>query len=493
MIRSVQTRIKTISNVPSRVLVTLLAILGMTSPAFIAQADDETSDHRRAPNILFILVDDLGWRDLGCFGNDWHETPAIDLLASEGMRFTHAYANAPNCAPSRACLMTGLYSPRHGIYTVGQSTRGKSKNRRLIPTTNTTELDPELGTLPRILKRRGYTTGAIGKWHLGQDPTQHGFDMSVAGNRAGAPRTYFSPYQNSSLADGPEGEYLVNRMTSEALHFIDDHKNEPFFLYLSHFAVHTPMQAPEADVEHFRQKPQPESTHSPKYAAMLRHVDNGIGRIMAELDRLSLTDNTIVVFFSDNGGHGAITSMAPLRGSKGMLYEGGIRVPLIVRWPGHVAPGTISTQPVIGVDMLPTLVDLVAGPKDDGIKPRDGVSFASTLRGEVDATEHRNRALFWHFPAYLEAYRGMNVPWRTTPASAVRLGQYKMIEFYEDGRRELYDLVKDPGEQHDLSESHPDVVQSLDRELSIWRVRTNAPVPRQLNPEFDPEVETSSK
>ncbi len=438
------------------------------------------------PNVVFILADDLGWKDLGCMGSSYYETPHIDSLAAEGMMFTNAYANAPNCAPTRACLMSGQYMPRHGIYTVGSSARGKSRDRKLIPVENTTVLDSGIVTLAESLHQAGYVTALMGKWHLGDEPDHspldQGFDINIGGDHNGHPKTYFSPYENPYLNDGPEGEYLTDRLTDEAVRFIESKRDAPFFLYLPHFAVHTPIQAKEALIAKYREKSGNSGQDNPVYAAMIESLDEGVGRILACLDRNGLTENTIVVFYSDNGGHGVMTSMQPLRGSKGMLYEGGIRVPLIVRWPGRIEASAVTDTPVISIDFYPTLLDLCGVSPPVG-QTLDGVSLAPIL---TEGGTIEREALYWHFPAYLEAYKKGEGPWRTTPAGAVRKGNWKLIEFFEDNRVELYNLDNDIGEQNDLSKQRLDTCMELLNDLVNWRQETNAPVPFEMNPEYDP-------
>jgi arylsulfatase A-like enzyme len=449
----------------------------------------------RPPNIVFLFIDDMGWRDVGFMGSTFYETPHIDRLARGGMIFTNAYANAPNCAPTRACLMSGQYGPRHGVYTVGSSTRGKAKGRRLIPVENHTTLPTETITLAESLKAAGYATCHLGKWHLGGDPGTkpggQGFDVNVGGNHAGHPRTYFSPYRNPDIPDGPESEYLTDRLSDEAVRFIDDHKDGPFFLYLTHYAVHTPLQAKKELIEKYKKK-EPSGGHDhPVYAAMIESVDRGIGRILHRLDDLGLADDTLVVFFTDNGGCGGyaelgikgleITSQAPLKGGKGTLYEGGIRVPMAVRWPGRVPPGTRCEVPVIGLDFYPTLLEAAGAKPPDG-QVLDGASLVPlmTQKGNL-----KRDAIYWHFPAYLQGGGGT---WRTTPGGVIRAGDWKLIEYFEDGRLELYNLRDDIGETTNLADRKPDKAKALHARLVAWRKEVNAPVPTEKNPTFDPST-----
>ncbi len=435
---------------------------------------------QRPPNIVFFLIDDLGWRDLGFMGSRYYETPRIDRLAMEGLVFSNAYANAPNCAPSRACLMSGLYTPRHGVYTVGSPARGKAKHRKLVPTQNRTDLDGNFVTIAELLQQQGYATAHVGKWHLGDDPTTQGFDVNIGGNKSGSPRGgYFAPYKNPQLPNGPKGEHLTARLTDEAIDFVRKNRETPFFLHLAHYAVHTPIQAVEERTEKYRNKSGDGHHNNPKYAAMVESVDISVGRILDVLDELDLRDNTLVVFFSDNGGHGNVTGMHPLRGAKGMLYEGGIRVPMIMAWPGRIRGGSCET-PVLGIDLFQTFAEL------GGAKPEraDGVSLTPLLDGE----ELPARSLHWHFPAYLQATKRSKNPWRTTPAAAIRQGDWKLIEFFEDGRLELYDLGSDIGETRNLAEQHPDRVAAMHDQMKAWRESVAAPVPRELNPKFDPDA-----
>ena len=448
---------------------------------------------RRKPNIIFILIDDMGWRDLGCYGSTYYETPNIDRLAAQGMIFSDAYTCGPNCAPTRASLMSGQYTPRHGIITVGNSDRGPSHLRKLVPQETTTVLDAGITTIAEAIKPAGYVSASMGKWHLGNDPGHgpvgQGFDLNVGGYEAGHPRSYFSPYKNPELKDGPKGEYLTDRLTEEALKFIEANQDKPFFLYLPHYAVHTPIRAKKEMIAKYEAKEPSNGQGNPTYAAMIESTDQGVGRMMAKLEELGLSDDTIVIFSSDNGGVGGykalgiqggeITSNAPLKGGKGMLYEGGIRVPLFVRWPGFVKAASRCHESAITVDFYPTLLEM-AGAKRPADQPLDGQSILPLLRG----AESLNReAIFWHFPAYLQGSGGT---WRTTPAGAVRKGQWKLIEFFEDGRIELYNIVQDIGEKRNLTEKMPEKAKELHNLLRKWRKSVNAKVPTRLNPDYKP-------
>lgn len=435
----------------------------------------------------------MGWRDLGCYGSEYYETPNIDRLAGQSMVFSAAYTCGPNCAPTRASLMSGQYTPRHGIFTVDSSERGPKHLRKLIPQQNKTALDGRIVTIAEAIKPAGYVSASMGKWHLGNDPAHgpigQGFDVNIGGYEAGHPRSYFSPYKNPALRDGPKGEYLTDRLTEEALKFIEANRDKPFFLYLPHYAVHTPLQAKEAMIVKYKAKKPSNGQGNPTYAAMIESTDQGVGRIVGKLDELGLTDDTIVIFSSDNGGVGGyqalgikggeITSNAPLKGGKGMLYEGGIRVPLFIRWPGVVEPGSQCDEPVITVDFYPTLIEM-AGAKRPAGQPLDGHSIVPLLKG--DAAFGRD-AIYWHFPAYLQGGGGT---WRTTPAGAVREGQWKLIEFFEDSRLELYNLAQDIGEKENLAKKMPVKTQELYNRLKNWRKSVGASVPTRPNPDYRP-------
>ncbi len=474
-----------------------LATVSLSTVMFmVAACGDGGRGVTEPPNVVLIYVDDLGWRDLGVMGSQYYETPHIDALAGAGIRFTNAYSNAPNCAPARASLLSGQYQPRHGIYTVGTAERGDAKRRQLVPVDNRTELALEITTIPEALAASGYVSAHVGKWHLGGSeflPDKQGFDWTVAGDQFGNPPSYFYPYIRDGrtlpdLTDGQVGEYLTDRLTDEAIDFINVHRQEPFFLYLSHYGVHTPIQGESKLVQYYTEKAGTGGHSNPTYAAMIHSVDNSVGRILAVLDNLELADRTIVIFFSDNGGFGPVTSMAPLRGSKGMLYEGGIRVPLVVRWPTVVAANTVSDEPVIGLDMFPTILDITGTPLPEG-QVLDGVSLLPLLRGRKTLAQ---RDLFWHFPAYLQADASVIGPWRTTPASAVRRGNYKLITFFEDGRNELYNLADDLNEAHDLSAHMPAQTTELRTVLEQWWRDTGAWLPTEANVLYDPQVREAS-
>ncbi len=461
----------------------LLVVIAFVGIGFSALGQPET----RRPNIVLIVADDLGWTDLGHAGSDFHRTPHLDALAAAGMRFTQAYSNAPNCAPTRACLMSGLYTPRHGVYTVGSGARGQKRFRKLVPVENRKTLSQDVVTLPERLSE-SYAKGHFGKWHLGdapdRGPLQQGFDFNIAGTNAGHPKSYFSPYSNAALEDGPEGEYLTDRLTDEAIAWLDEVKDRPFFLYLPYYAVHTPIQPPSAALERCEARERGEHHRNAAYAAMVENLDACIGRLLQAIDDRDLRERTLVVFTSDNGGLGGyrragvdareVTDNWPLRGGKGMLYEGGIRVPLLARWPGRIPAGSTCEEPVISLDLHPTLIE-ISGAGIDGETRLDGVSLVPLLEGRRDRLSEA-RALYWHFPGYLQG-NAQKGAWRTTPAGAIRRGPYKLLEFFEDGRLEMYDLDQDIGETRDLSAEQPARVRELHAELRGWRAGARAPMP----------------
>jgi len=465
---------------PIRLLTLLVLITALTSPARSAP-----------PHIVLIVADDLGYTDLACFGSGYYRTPHLDRLARSGMTFTATYTCGPNCAPTRACLMSGQYSPRHGIYTVGSGARGPARLRKLVPVNNTTVLDTKIITLAETLQAAGYSTAHFGKWHLGSPPTagprQQGFDINFAGNQSGSPRGgYFSPYRNPQLDNGPKGEHLTDRLSAEAAQVIRQHvqtsPDKPLFLYLPYYAVHTPIQAKKTLAAEYARRATAKGHNNPKYAAMVETMDAGVGLVLKTLEDTKIADNTLVIFTSDNGGLGGYTSAnkilpngitdnAPLKGGKGMLYEGGIRVPMIVRWPGHIRPASTCSTPLITVDFYPTLAE-IAGATLPENQPSDGVSFVGLLHGKPLS----ERELFWHFPGYLQAY-GYQGAWRTTPAAAVRQGDWKLIEFFEDARLELYHTGRDIGESKNLLEAEPEVAARLHKLMVDWRTRIKAPMP----------------
>jgi len=428
----------------------------------------------RKPNFVFILVDDLGWTDLSCQGSKFYETPNIDRLARGGMRFTQAYSACTVCSPTRAALMTGKYPARlHITDWIKGHVRPKAKLK--VPDW-TMHLPLEERTIAEALKDAGYATASIGKWHLGGPefyPDKQGFDLNLGGTDKGQPPSYFSPYGIPTLADGPKGEFLSDRLTDEALKFIEQNRAKPFFVYLPHFAVHTPLMGKTNVIAKYVAKADPKSPqHNATYAALIESVDDSVGRILQRLDELKLAENTAIFFTSDNGGLALfdITSNLPLRAGKGSAYEGGVRVPLFVKWPGVTQSGSICSTPVITPDYLPTMLDIAQLKPAKGL---DGVSIVPLLK---QAGRFRRDTIYWHYPHYH--------PGGATPYGAIREGDWKLIEFFEDNHAELFNLRDDIGEQKDLAAKLPDRAKQLRGKLHAWRKSTGAQMPT-LNPDFD--------
>jgi len=427
------------------------------------------------PNFIFILIDDLGATDLGCTGSTFYETPNIDRLAARGMNFTQAYSACTVCSPTRASLLTGKYPARlHLTDWIPGHLQPKAKLR--IPEwTQALPLDEH--TLPRALKTAGYVSGSFGKWHLGGEdhsPEKAGFDLNVGGTHQGSPPSYFSPYKLRTLADGAKGEYLTDRLTDEAIRFIQENRGRPFFVYLPHYAVHNPIQGKPELVERYKAKAKPgEKHHNPVYAAVIEGVDQGVGRIVRALEELQLSEKTVVVFTSDNGGLKQNTSNAPFRVGKGSAYEGGVRIPLLVSWPGTIPAGSTCDAPVVTPDWYPTMLDL-AGAKTLPSQVVDGVSLAPLLRGKEAP---KRDAIYWHYPHYH--------PGGATPYGAIRAGDWRLVEFFEDHRVELYNLRSDVGESKDLAAEMPEKARELQRKLAEWRASVGAQMPTP-NPNFEP-------
>jgi len=455
--------------------------------------------YEQPPNIIFFLVDDLGWSDVGCYGSDYYKTPHIDKLADEGIRFTNAYASCTVCSPTRASILTGKYPGRlritHAIPIKGYTRINDGKGTPLKDADYKMNLQLEEVTIAEALKNTGYATAMMGKWHVCWDkefyPEYQGFDLNVGGNNMGYPGNYFYPYQGrwrmadgypwiewNTLSDGVVGEYLTDRLTDEALKFIEKNKKQPFFLYLSHYAVHTPIQAKEDIIEKYNNIPADSSKGHihPNYAAMIESVDQSMDALMKKLDDLNLTKNTIVIFTSDNGGHGKWTSNYPLRGNKGNFYEGGIRVPLIFKWPEKIEAGKISNLPVISTDFYPTLLEMANLPLMPD-QHRDGVSLWSSIKKDI---EIERDALYWHFPNYI----GAGHPNSSKPCGVILSDGWKLIEWFESGDCELYHLTEDIRENNNIAEEMPDKVNELQKKLAQWRKNVNAQMP-VVNPDFE--------
>ena len=465
-----------------------------------------------SPNILFILIDDLGWKDLSCYGSTFYETPNLDALAAQSMRFSDAYASCPVCSPTRASILTGKYPATVGITDwIDWTGKVHPCRGRLIDVPYLKQLPSSETTLADTLRDGGYQTWHVGKWHLGGEghsPLEHGFDVNIGGCHSGYPGEggYFSPWTIPPLvdADVPDGTYLTDYLTDRAIDLIRDRDDRPFFLNMWYYSVHTPIEAKAEKIRKYEEKavamgldkvqtfaegdffPTEHKRHErirrrlvqsdPVYAAMIESLDENIGRLLAAIEAAGEADNTIVIFTSDNGGEataeGSPTCNAPLAEGKGWMYEGGTREPLLVRWPGVTPPGSRCSTPVTSPDFYPTLLEAAGLP----LRPEqhvDGVSFASLLRGDDD---FERGPIFWHYPHY--GNQG------GTPGSSVRLGDYKLIEFYEDNRLELYNLREDIGESHDLASADPQRTADLHEMLVAWRESVAAKIP-QPNPDWD--------
>ena len=470
----------------------LIAVLSVVLAVQVVDAADSDSAH---PNVVLIVADDLGWADLACYGGDLHETPNLDRMARRGVRFTDAYA-ASICSPSRAALLTGKHYARLHMTIWREGSLRGATDQKLIQPKCVADLPYQEETLAEVLKKAGYLTAMIGKWHLGDGdyyPETQGFDINIGGTHWGAPHTFFFPYKGQGrfqgefryvpgLHEGKPGQYLTDQLTDEALKVIDRAGDKPFFLYLAHHAPHTPIEAPADLVSHYETKLKPDLNHrNPKYAAMVHSLDQSVGRILDRLDQQKLSDKTIVLFISDNGGQigdfagTKVTSNAPLRSGKGSLYEGGVRVPLIVCGPGTQAGG-VCREPVYIADLFPTITDLTGMTAETLTKDSsDGKSLVSLLRspdGHLDRDE-----LFFHYPHYYST---------TTPVSAIRKGDWKLLEYHEDQHVELFDLKDDLAESNDLTKSMPEHADRLRSRLAEWRQSIGAQMPT-INPNYQPK------
>lgn len=479
-------------RVVSRCSLALASAFFLVASTFVSMAEPVR------PNVVFILVDDFGWADTGCYGSTFYETPNIDRLAKEGMRFTDAYAACNVCSPTRASIMTGKYPARLHL-TDWLPGRSDGPSQKLNRPHFQMFLPLEEVTIGESLKKGGYKTCFIGKWHLGEDekyfPEHQGFDINIGGCALGHPPSYFSPYKNPKLPDGPKGEYLNDRLTHEALHFLDGVGKQPFLLYFSQYAVHTPLQAKPQVIAKYKNKAAAmkpsgpifieemgcqvrQVQNHPVYAAMIESMDDSVGAVMAKLRELGIDQNTIVIFTSDNGGlstsEGTPTSNLPLHMGKGWGYEGGVREPLIVKWPGVTQAGSLSHEQVISTDYYPSLLEMTGLPQVPQ-QTLDGKSFVAALKGE----KLPPRSLFWHYPHY--SNQG------GAPEGAVRSGDFKLIESYEGMRVELYNFKDDIGELHDLSKTNPEKTAELVKQLHDWRKNVNAQMPTP-NPNYRPKT-----
>lgn len=447
--------------------------------------------HAKPPNIIVFLIDDLGWRDVGCNGSDYYQTPHIDQLAAEGVRFTDGYAACAVCSPTRAALLTGKYPARLLLTEWLPSGRwdpqAKLRSGRFLRAMPLEEI-----TLPEALRVGPYKSCIIGKWHLGGEPfntaIHHGFDVAIAANDHGNPGDYFYPYEGSwnipttklkatwrVIEGGEEGEYLTDRLTDEAVTFITENQDQPFFLYFPHYAVHTPLQAKEDMIQQYEAIPEEQRQGKPVYAAMVESVDESVGRVMDTLKALNLDQDTLVIFTSDNGGLAKATDHTPLRGNKGAYYEGGIRVPFIVRWPGVAQPGHVSKVPVTSSDIYPTCL-AAAGLPPHPAQHRDGLDLRPLLEGGDNLDRS---ALFWHYPHY-------NSHPSSLPSSVIREGDWKLIQTFDPAGYELYNIKEDLSETTNLMESAPEKFEDLRAKLEAWREDVDAEM-MEPNPDYPGE------
>ena len=446
-----------------------VGVVAAAPAAVIAAGADKAGDK---PNIIFILADDLGWSDVNCFGHRFHETPNIDRLAVGGMRFTDAYAACPVCSPTRASIMTGKYPARIGLTDWIPGMRSGTRFKLLMPEF-TAKLPLEEVTIAEALKAGPYVTGAVGKWHMGPKghwPEDQGFDVNIAGNHTGTPAGGYHLPNRMSLKNMKKGAYLTDRLTDEGIAFIEANKARPFFLYQSYHSVHTPIQAKAAYVAKYKAKPSPDGRkYNPTYAGMVQSLDEGVGRILKTLDDLDLARRTVVFFMSDNGGLRSVTAVVPLREGKGHIYEGGIREPMIIRYPPIIKAGSTCAVPVSSVDFFPTILELAGVKLSHKV---DGVSLVPLLKG---GKALGRKAIYWHYPHYS--------PQGGRPASAVRMGDYKLVKLYETGRIELYNLKDDISEKTDLADRQPERAAEMTKLLDDWLKDTGAKFPT-ANPNY---------
>ncbi len=427
------------------------------------------------PNIIFLLLDDMGYADTGVYGNSYHLTPHIDQLAADGMRFTDAYAAAPNCSPTRGSILTGRWPARTGVtqYLPGNTLPYAKLLQAELPV----GLPLDENIIAEPLRAAGYATASIGKWHLGGGdyaPQNRGFDLNFAGGHWNAHKAMFAPHPFVRYPNPRDGEYLTDRLTEEAENFIEANRDSPFFLYLPYYAIHSPIEAKPDLIAHYQDRQDPSGRDNATYAAMTEGVDQSVGRLVAKLDELGITDNTVIIFFSDNGGVPRVAFNGGFRSGKGYLWEGGVREPLIVKWPGVIQPGSTESAPVQSIDFYPTLLD-IAGVADVEGHTVDGES----LRPLLEQTGALDRdTLYWHYPHYANA--------GSTPTGTIRQGDFKLIEFFEDDRVELYNLAEDRAEATDLAASMSGKAVELQAKLAEWRSSVGAQ-PAPPNPNYDPE------
>ncbi len=434
------------------------------------------------PNIILINIDDMGWKDVGYQGSKYYKTPNIDSLATLGIKFTNGYAASSNCAPSRASLMTGKWTPRHGVYTVGSSERGNAKHRKLIPTENTKTLSENHKVFPEILKSNGYKTCHAGKWHLSSSPLNFGFDKNIGGGHNGRPKSYYPPYKNVKIKEEAD-MHLTDAIMNRVLNFVDSVKS-PFFLYYAPYAVHTPITPVKNLLNKYKQKTPSNGQNNPSYASMIENLDRNIGLLINKLKNKDLLKNTLIIFTSDNGGLYGITKQPPLRAGKGSYYEGGIRVPFLFVYKSKIQANHNSHIPITQLDIFPTILNY-AGIDYSNLN-LDGDNLSSILEGN---TQTFNRSLYWHFPIYLQAYNkdqneNRDPLFRTRPGSVIRQGDYKLHYYFENNEVELYNLSNDIGEKKNLAFNKLKKKEEMLTLLKNWWQKTKAPIPTELNPDY---------
>lgn len=476
-------------------------------------------NNKRPPNVVVILADDLGWADLSSFGSTFYETPNLDKLASAGTRFTQGYATCPVCSPSRASMMTGKYPVKTGVtdWIRGRQENGKALPfEKMIAPPTAYQLALEENTIAEYAVQQGYKTFFAGKWHLGEEekywPGYQGFQVNKGGWSKGSPSAkindstggYFTPYANPELSDGPKGEYLTDRLTDESISFIESSKQSPFFLFFSLYAVHNPLQAPKTLIKKYEAKQQQAPLKmnerfakdedwmkyengwkrrlvqdNPVYAAMIENMDWNIGRLLNALKQAGVDDNTLVIFTSDNGGlstaEGSPTVNGPLRAGKGWLYEGGVRVPLIMYWKGKTTEGSVSDMPVCTADFFPT----IAKAMNERYRKDSSTDGENIFQMLASPGKYKIRPLFWHYPHY--SNQGGK------PGSAIREGNYKLIYNYEDESMELYNLANDMGEKNNIAAANKATVNRMKQQLFKWLQKNNALVPHK-NPGYNPSA-----
>ncbi len=478
--------------------INLILLVSFAFGLFSCNSKDKSTETTPKPNFVFILTDDLGWTDLGCYGSTFYETPNLDRLAASGMRFTQGYAACPVCSPTRASIMTGKYPARDdytdwfGAPQPDSVQKHWTRDKPLLPAAYKEYMELEEKTIAETMKEAGYRTFFAGKWHLGPSeeywPEHQGFDVNKGGWTKGSPYgpgKYFVPYGNPRLEDGPEGEHLPDRLANETNQFIETHQNEPFFAYLSFYSVHTPLMTTDSLEAKYQKKKEKMGLEDqwgkegdrevrltqchPVYAGMIEAMDQAVGNVLDKLDELGLAENTVIFFMSDNGGlstsEGHPTSNLPLRAGKGWLYEGGIREPWMVRWPGVTAPGSTTDVPVVSTDFYPTILEMAGLPLQEE-QHKDGVSFIPALKN--DGMPNRD-AMYWHYPHY--GNQG------SSPGSAIREGNWKLIHWYENDSVELYDLGQDVEEKNNLTGAEPGKVRELQQKLDAWLEEVNAKMP----------------